>query len=154
FFDSRSEQPFAQAAAGSGIFEMRETNRFVGVGPHAGLELARYFADTGLSLVFRTDFSSDWARIHEGFFTRATTLRPDGQPLAGETHNSYEGNPLILTGQVGMSWQPPAYPAARLFVGYQYEYWWRLAGNGNPGATASRADMWDQGVVLQAALRF
>jgi hypothetical protein len=57
----------------------------------------------------------------------------------------------MLNAQVGVGWQPPCYPAARFFLGYQYEYWWRLGANLDTG---SRADLWDQGIVLQAAFRY
>jgi hypothetical protein len=151
FFDSRADQPFAQAAAGSGIFQLRETNRLVGVGPHAGLELSRHVANTGLTLVLRTDSATSLSRIHQGFFTLSTAPGPDGLPLSGETRvANWMGVPMINT-QVGLGWQPPSYPAARLFLGYQYEYWWRIGGNLDTGA---RADLWDQGIVFQAAFRY
>jgi hypothetical protein len=151
FFDSHADQPFAQAAAGSGIVQMSETNHLVGVGPHAGLDLSRCVANTGLKLVVRTDFATSLSRIHQEFFTLSTMPGPDGLPLAGTTHvANWMGSPMINT-QVGVSWQPPSWPAARLFLGYQYEYWWRMGANLDTGA---RADLWDQGIVFQAAFRY
>jgi hypothetical protein len=151
FFDSQVDQPSIQAVSGRGIFQIRESNRLVGVGPHAGLELSRHLTDTGLSLLLRADFTTDLSRIHQGFFTLSTTPGPDGRPLAGETRVANWMDAPIINAQVGVSWQPGSNPSARFFLGYQYEYWWRTGGNVDTGA---RADLWDQGVVLQAAFRF
>ena len=46
FSDSRAAQPFAQAAAGSGIVQTRDYINPVGFGPHAALELARRLGDS------------------------------------------------------------------------------------------------------------
>jgi hypothetical protein len=155
FFDSRADQPSTQAATGSGIVQSGESNHVTGVGPHTGLALSRSVGDTGLALVLRSDFASVFGHIHERFFSVSTTPGPNGQPLAGETGINYDGNVAILNAQVGVSWQPPAYPCARVFLGYQYEYWWRLSGNGNPDADqGSRANLWDQGIVFQGAIHF
>jgi hypothetical protein len=151
FFDSQADQPFVQAAAGSGIFQMREGSHLSAVGPHAGLELTRCVGDTGLTLTLRTDFTTDLARVHETYLTRSTTLGPDGQPLAGVTADAHWWNTPIVNVQVGLGWQPPGWSAARFFLGYQYEHWWRVGGNLDTGA---RANLWDQGIVLQAAFRF
>jgi hypothetical protein len=151
FFDSHLEQSPAQASAGSGLLDARESNRFVGVGPHVGLELARHVADTGLTFTFRTEFTTDLGRVHQGFFTRSTTTSPDGQPLTGETHVAAWMDAPILRTQAGVNWRPLPQPRASFFLGYQYEYWWRVGGDIDTG---SRADLFDQGVVLEAALRF
>ena len=50
YFDSRADESFAAAAAGSGVFEQRTSDSFVGFGPHTGVEVARRFTGTGLSL--------------------------------------------------------------------------------------------------------
>jgi hypothetical protein len=151
FFDSRADQPFAQAAIGSGIFQKRETDNFCGVGPHAGLELAQHLANTGLTLVLRTDLATQLGRVHQGFFTLSTTPGPDGRPLGGETRVAHWVDAPMFKVQAGVGWQPPSYQQASVFLGYQYEYWWRV---GAALDTNSRADLWDQGVVLQAALHF
>jgi hypothetical protein len=151
FFDSRADQLFDQAAAGSGIFQMRESNHFVGVGPHIGLELSRNVADTGLSLLMRADFTSNFGRLNQEFFTESTTLGPDGRPLAAQTHVANWLTAPTINAQVGIGWQPPSYPLVLFFLGYQYEYWWNVGKNLDTG---SRADLWDQGIVLQATWRF
>ncbi len=41
YFDSRADEPFAAAAAGSGVFEQRTSDSFVGFGPHGGVVVDR-----------------------------------------------------------------------------------------------------------------
>jgi hypothetical protein len=146
FFDSQADQPFNQAASGSGIEQMREKNTFYGVGPHVGLELGYHVADTGLTVLVRTDFTTDLGDVHQGFFTFSTT-----PGLSGVTRDSGRMDAPMITVQAGAGWQPPFWPTTRLFLGYQYEYWWRVGGELDTGA---RANLWEQGVVLQAALHF
>src|SRR5262249_29410997 len=55
YYDANSTESFDEAAAGSGIFSARATDRFVGIGPHVGVELARRLDERGFSLVGRID---------------------------------------------------------------------------------------------------
>jgi hypothetical protein len=147
FFDSVAEQP----AGAAGLLPARESNSLAGAGPHAGLELARFLGDTGFSLVFRTDFTTDLVRVRQGFFTPSATEGTGGGPPAGESRVGNWMDAPIIRAQVGVCWRPPSAPAARVFLGYQYEYWWRAGTNLDTG---SRADLWDQGLALQAAFRY
>jgi hypothetical protein len=151
FFDSRADQPFAQAAAGSGIFQAREYNNLVGLGPHAALELVRHLGASGWALCLNTDFSSEFNWSHQGFFTRSTTLGPAGRPLAGESFVFFHQGTSIVNVQAGVTWQPSRSSATRLFLGYQYERWFALEGVVDSG---SHGQLWDQGVVLQATIHF
>jgi hypothetical protein len=153
YFDTQANQPFAQAAAGSGIVQTRETNSFKGVGPHAGLELSHRLGDSGLAIHVATDFTTNWpaGRVKQGFFAQYTTTGPDGRFLAGESHDSNWIGSAVVQAQAGVSWQPPAYPDVRLFLGYQFEYWWNVGKNFDTG---SSAELWDQGFLLQGCLRF
>jgi hypothetical protein len=151
YFDSRAEEPFAEAAAGSGIFVKRDTDRFVGIGPHLGLELERRLADWGLAVVGRVDGWIDLGRIRQGFFEESTTLGPTGQPLTGETHiRSSQAVPMFHM-QLGVSWQPPEWPNAHFFAGYQYEHWWNL---GRLNLIASKGELEDHGLWLEAGFNF
>jgi hypothetical protein len=150
FFDSRLDQPFGPSAAG-GTLPMRQTLQFTGAGPHLGLELARRLAMPGVSVVFRGDLASVFGRLHQGFFTPPATPGPGGLPPEGEFRVANNMTQGIVYTQLGVSWQPPSYPDLRLFLGYQYEYWWNV---GTSFEVGSRGDFWDQGFALQAALRF
>jgi hypothetical protein len=147
YLDSRADEPFAAAAAGSGVFEQRSSNSFVGFGPHTGVELAQRFEGTGLSLFGSIDGWISLGRIRQGFFETSTTAG-----LTGETRVSSSQAVPSLNGQAGLKWQPPNYQNARFFLGYQYEYWWDV---GRFSSTPnSRGELWDQGVLLRAEFNY
>jgi hypothetical protein len=155
FFDSRASQSFGQAAAGSGIFQARDWNNLAGVGPHAALELVRHLGDSGWSFYVGGDFASLYNASHVGFTTQSTTLGPDGRPLFGLTRHFGTNDAPTINFRTGLTWQPSRFSESRLFLGYQYERFWalnRLAPVGsNPPSTGQ---VWDQGLVLQANIRF
>jgi hypothetical protein len=152
YFDSRADEPFAAAAAGSGVFERRTSDSFVGFGPHAGVELARYFEGTGLSAYGNIDGWISLGRIRQGFFEVPTTPGANGLLMTEETRDSGSQAVPVLNLQAGLRWQPPSYRDAHLFLGYQYEYWWNV---GRLSVTPdSRGELWDQGVVLRAEFNF
>jgi hypothetical protein len=146
YFDSRAEESFADAAAGSGIVEQRETNSYWGIGPHAGVELARHFDGTGLSFVTSVDATSLLGRIRQGFFETDTT------GATGSTYNSGSQEVPVVNFKAGLNWQPKRYPELSVFVGYEYEYWWNV---GRLSSTPdSRGEMKDQGILLRVGYNF
>jgi hypothetical protein len=151
YFDARSEEPFDMAAAGSGIFAARTTDRFVGFGPHVGGQLVRHLAQPGLSLVGQSDLWLGLGRIRQGFFEESTTLGPNGLPLNGESHDSSSQTVPALNLLVGLSYKPPSLRDLEFFLGYQYEHWWNV---GRFSKGASRGELSDQGVLLRAAFNF
>jgi hypothetical protein len=155
YFDSQAYEPFAAAAAGTGILNARTTNSFVGFGPHAGVDLRRRLGVGGLSLVGRLDFSTAFGRIRQGFFASSTTLGPDGQPQTAVLYQAGSQSVPTLNARLGLDWYPPDYRNVRLFAGYQFEYWWN-AGRYNPSATppGSFGEFFDQGAVLKAEINF
>jgi hypothetical protein len=151
YFDSRSQESFAAAVAGSGVFVRRDTDRYIGFGPHWGLELERHLADWGLTVVGRAEGCIDLGRIRQGFFEESTLPGPTGQPLTGETHiRSSQGVP-IFHAQLGLGWQPPEWPKLHFFVGYQYEHWWDV---GRLNLIASKGELEDHGLWLEAGYNF
>jgi hypothetical protein len=151
FFDSQAVEPFAAAAAASGIFETKSSNNFWGIGPHAGLELDERIGCSGLSLVGSIDAATLLGRLRQNFFEGSTTLGSNGQLLAGNAHQSVSQDVPILSAFLGLRWQPPAYPNVHVYAGYEYEYWWNVGRNSE---TASRGELSDQGILLRAALNF
>jgi hypothetical protein len=151
YFDSRSDEPLDVAAAGTGVFERKTSNNFWGFGPHVGLELARRLDGTGLALVGRVDGATILGRLHQRFFEETTPVGPNGQLITADTSARVSQDAPMLSWSLGLTWQPPAYPNAQLFLGYQYEYWWNIGRNSN---TTSRGELSDQGILLRAECSF
>jgi hypothetical protein len=155
YFDSRADEAFDLAAAGSGVFRTRTTNSYVGLGPHTGLELARQLGPSGLSFVAKGEFSLLVGRIRQQFLETTTTLGADGRPLVGALSVSDSQGVPVLGVQAGLSWQPPRYPSVQLFLGYQYEYWWCVGLLSNINNLAGTfGEVADQGFVLRAEFNY
>lgn len=153
FFDSRLNQPLSQAAAGSGFFQVSQFNNLTGGGPHAALELARHLGDSGWSFDVRGDFAGVYEGSRLGFSTLSTTLGPTGRPLAGQSRLFGHQDAPILNLRAGLNWQPFPSSLTRFFLGYQFERFWALNGEG-PTGPPSRGQLWDQGAVLQVNFNF
>jgi hypothetical protein len=152
YFDSREDEPFTAAVAGSGVFERRTSNSYVGAGPHLGLGLERPLGDLDFALVGRVDGWISLGRIRQGFFENSTTTGPDGLPQAGETRVSSSQAVPTINVQLGLGWQPAWRYNTHLFLGYVYEYWWNVGRQSSiPG---SRGELSDQGIALRAELTF
>jgi hypothetical protein len=151
YYDTQALEPFAAAAAGTGVFERRTSNNFWGLGPHVGLELDRKFCGTGLALVGWADGATLLGRIRQNFSEESTLLGPGGLPLSGNTRLSVSQDVPIINWFAGLSWQPPDYPCLRAYVGYAYEYWWNVGRNSN---TASRGELSDQGVLVRVGFNY
>ncbi len=152
YFDSRADEAFAAAAAGSGVFERRVSDSFWGFGPHSGVDVDRCVKGTGLSFFASGDFWIDLGRIRQSFNEVTTTLGPGGLPTTEATTGSSSQAVPVLNLQAGLRWRPPDYPNWEFFLGYEYEYWWNV---GRFSATPdSRGELSDQGVVLRAAFNF
>jgi hypothetical protein len=151
FFDSRCDEPFSEAAAGTGVFERRTSNNFWGFGPHMGLELARRFEGSGLALVGWVDGATILGRIRQNFFEESTTPGANGQLLCGNTRQSVSQDVPMIDVFIGLSWQPPSYPSLHVYAGYEYEYWWNVGRN---SGTLSRGELSDQGIQLRAEFNF
>jgi len=151
YFDSRVDEPFAAAAAGSGVFERRDTNNFWGIGPHGSLELERRLTDWGLTVIGRLEGSILLGRIDQGFFEVSTTRGGGGQFLTGQTLESNAGAVPEIEGSLGLGWRPRRCPALRLFAGYEYEHWWDVA---HMPDTGSVGEVYNQGVLLRADFNY
>ncbi len=155
YFDSRSNEAFALAAAGSGVFETRTTNSFVGIGPHAGVELQRCLGPAGLSFFAKADYALLVGRVRQQFFETTTTLGPGGAPLSAAASLSDSQGVDVFNVQAGLCWQPPRWPHATFFLGYQFEYWWYVGKLDTlNGGTGDAGDLFDQGFVLRAEFNF
>jgi len=147
YFDSRGDL-FASNLLPGSVIEQRTTNSFVGIGPHAGLLLAQHLdVPPGLSLYARLDGAEMLGRIRQGFFEEVTPL--PGGTTNGETRDSGSQGVPVLTFQGGVSWQPPGWTDAHLFVGYVYEHWWAI---GSLNLSSAEFDL--QGLLFRAECNF
>jgi hypothetical protein len=150
YFDALASGPTGEVGGGSTAFAARDTDHYVGFGPHSGLTLGRRLGDTGLSLVGQVDGALELGRIRQGFFKEGTDV--SGRAVAGQSHASSSQAVPMLNAQLGVGWQPQGYQNLRFFLGYQYEYWWnagRLSISPN-----SRGELSAQGVLLKAEFNF
>jgi hypothetical protein len=158
FFEQQDNQSMSQAAAGNGIFQARQSNNLYGLGPHFGLQASRRLGDSNWSLYAGGDFAATFDWVNEGFSTRSTTLGPNGRPLFAETRSFGHQAAPMLSGRVGLQWQPTPVSRTKLFVGYTYEVIWDLDRVNNvlttPFNNPSTGQYWSQGVVLQATFNY
>jgi hypothetical protein len=148
YFDSQSTQSPLVSDASSSVVGQRETNSYWGVGPHAGLELAWNPHLRGLLLVGNVDATDRLGRIRQQYMEESATTASLLQQATGIS--SSQDVPSI-NGRLGLAWKPPELTGLRLFVGYEYEYWWNV---GRLSLITARGELWDQGVVLQAQYDF
>jgi hypothetical protein len=154
YFDSKSTEPLAEAAAGSTIFDSQTTDSYVGFGPHAGLELSRRLG-WGLAVLGQFDAAEALGRIRQKGFASTTTPGANGFPQAASNFVSGSQSVPSLYASLGLSWHPPGNHNVYLFAGYHFEYWWSV-GRYNPTAAppASQGELFDSGVVLRAEVNF
>ena len=154
YFDSRADEPFDEAAAGSGIFQQRTTNSFWGFGPHVGVDLRRRMDDWGmggLAVLGKLDLSESWGRVRQNYFASSTTPGPDGLPQTGFTSISSSDSVPVAMVRLGLNYQPPACPTFQAFAGYQLDDWWNT---GRLGAFGTFGYFFDSGFVLQAQFNY
>jgi hypothetical protein len=129
YYDSQAVEPFAAAAAGTTIFNQRTTDSTWALGPHAAMDVRRRLNFGGLVVVGFLDVSDGWSRIRQNYFASSTTSA-SGLPQAGQFTASTSSSAPVLTGRLGLNWQPPAYPNIHLFAGGQLDYFWNIGRNG------------------------
>jgi hypothetical protein len=150
YYDSQANEPFAEAAAGTTIFNQRTTNSLWVFGPHAGVDLRRRLGFWGLAILGYVDVSEGWGRVRQNYFASSTTSA-SGLPQAGEASISSSDAVPVLTARLGLNWQPPASANIHLFAGYQLDYWWNI---GRVGAFTTFGYFFDSGIVLRGEWNF
>ena len=112
FWDSQATEPFAAAAAGSGVFLSRVSNHFIGLGPRFGVDVMRHFEASGLSLVGRLNFADLIGRIQQNYTEGFTATGANGSPLFASSPNSGSQSVPVLNAQFGLGWCPPSWKAS------------------------------------------
>jgi hypothetical protein len=144
YYDSRAEGFF---------LGQRSSNDFVGVGPHVGLDVWRYFGRPSaacpprLAWFARVESAALFGRVKQAF--EEVVALDDVLLLGGAT--TLHGSQTVPTVefQTGLAWIPPLYRNLRLSVGYEYEVWWYLG-----ELSGSHAELTSQGVFLRTEVRF
>jgi hypothetical protein len=150
YFDSQANEPYAEAAAGSTLYNQRTTNSVWTVGPHAGVDLRRRLNFWGLSVAGLLDLYEGWGRIRQNYFVSLASTT-GGPPLsAHESISSSDAIPTLTT-RLGVNWQPPAYPTVRMFAGYQLDYFWNT---GRMGSFTTFGYFFDSGIILRGEWNF
>jgi hypothetical protein len=122
-----------------GIIE-RESNDFVGAGPHLGFDAERHFdVLPAFSLFAHLDGAVLIGQDQQHFAIEPFVFTPDRKTLTVPT----------LQAQLGVGYTPPAFPWLRFRAGYQYEHWFNV---GNLGG--SHLDMTFQGAFLRGEIDF
>jgi hypothetical protein len=150
YYDSQASEPFAEAAAGSTVFDQRTTNSTWVLGPHAGVDVRRRLGTSGLALTGFVNMSEGWGRVRQNYFV-STTLGPDGVPQTGAASISSSDAVPVLTVRGGLTWQPSASANIHLFAGYQLDYWWNI---GRMGSFTEFGYFFDSGILLRGEWKF
>jgi hypothetical protein len=150
YYDSQANEPFAEAAAGTTIYNQRTTNSSWTVGPHAEVDLRKRLDFWGLAIMSQLDLSEGWGRVRQNYFASSTTSL-SGAPQAGQASiSTSDAIPLVFV-NLGLSWQPPTMPNTYFFLGAQLDYFWNT---GRMGNFSTFSYFFDSGIVLQAAINY
>jgi Legionella pneumophila major outer membrane protein precursor len=152
YYDSTMQESFAEAAAGSALFQQHASNSYWGVGPNAGLSLERHIGGTYLSFLTKVDATNLIGRVSQHFNATSTFADASGNLIAADSRYNATASVPVVNFQAGINWTPPQIPYSSVFVGYVYEYWWDLGrDSNNPG---SIGEMSNQGIVLRTEFHF
>jgi hypothetical protein len=150
YFSSQATEPFAEAAAGTTIYNQMTTNSSWSVGPHAEVDLRKRLDFWGLAIMSHLDLSEGWGRIRQGYYASSTTSLLGGPQSGQASISTSDAIPLVFA-NLGLSWQPPTMPNTYLFVGAQIDYFWNTGRTGN---FTTFGYFFDSGIVLQAAINY
>ncbi len=148
-------QSFAQAAAGSGILAAQQSNATLGAGPHFAVELDRWLHQaSGLGFLGKVDIADNFSVIRQRFSATTTELTSSGAFDSGVKIDRFENQIVILTVQLGVTWQPPRYPNSRVDLGWIQQTWWNVMQNAESGFPTSSGQFDYQGVFLRASWNY
>ncbi len=135
FYDTRANTPALLTVD-------RESNYFVGAGPHLGLDVERTFV-MGFGVFGTVDgavlIGQPEQRFVETIDGVSFTTQPQRTTLAVPT----------IQAQIGVSYTPPSFERLRFRVGYQYERWFNLG-----SVQGSSLDFSSQGGFLRGEIDF
>jgi hypothetical protein len=137
---------FMDSQADNALLDQRSSERYWGIGPHAGVDLWHRFGNTGLSCFGKVEAAALLGRIHQGF--AETSFASAGNPSGATAYDAAQAGPTFEA-QTGLDWRPWTSLPICFSAGYQIEEWW------NPGtASGGHATLFDQGLFLRAEWNF
>jgi len=152
YFDSQADRPMPAALLTGAPLQEGDTSRFVGAGPHAGLELFRRFDIPGLAFYAAADGAGMYGRVHQTFEESFTESGP--APFGYGTYGKSQGVAMIGA-QLGLRWVPPRDTALRFFLGYQWQYWMQVGRNDNTAPPkGSMGELIENGIFFRGEFTF
>lgn len=139
---------FAESNAEGLVLQEHTSNRYWGIGPHAGLDLTRSLGVPGLAAFGRIEGAALLGNIRQQFEETEFTRRGLALDSGGTTVDQAQGVP-VLSVQAGLAWAPSACRFLRFSGGYVFEEWWYLG-----QADASRAELSLQGLFFRGEWNF
>jgi hypothetical protein len=122
------------------------SNRFVGAGPHALVEIEHWFRSRCLSGFARVEGSLLIGKVQQQF-TESLVQGPDS--AFGTVSPSATQTVPVLQTEIGFRWRPTWHDNWSFAAGYTFEQWWAV---GN--AAGSTAQIWSQGCFLRGEVMF
>jgi len=152
YFDSQDDRPMPAALLARAPLQQGDTSRFIGAGPHAGMELFRRFDIPGLAFYAAVDGAGMYGRVHQTF----EESFPDSGPASFSygTYGKSQGVGMIGA-QLGLNWAPPRNTALRFFLGYQWQYWMQVGRDDNTAPLkGSMGELIENGIFFRGEFTF
>ncbi len=114
------------------LTDTRESNYYVGAGPHAAIDLNRRIPLVpGLAFVGKIDGAVLVGDDKQRFLT--TEFDPSGNGTQFEIEQRRTVTSEMLAIEAGLGYRPPDLECLRLSTGYRYEQWWNMGRSGGSG---------------------
>jgi hypothetical protein len=146
----RGLNSYSDSQATNGAAYEQTTNRYWGLGPHAGVDFRHGIGGTGLELFGRLEGAIVFGHLVQRY--TETTTAADGTIDAGETRLFINSEVTMVAFQAGVSWRPPWNHYFHVTAGYGYEHFFDLGSIGVP--VSAREQLTIQGGFLRAEWRY
>jgi hypothetical protein len=148
FFDSNDRQIFTPNDPTLPLLfdSVRTSNRFVGAGPHALLEIEHRFRSRSLSGFARVEGSLLIGQVQQEF--SETLVQGPDSAFGSVSPKATQAVPVLQT-ELGLRWRPTWHDNWSFALGYTYEQWWSLGSAGG-----SKAEIWSQGAFVRGEFMF
>jgi hypothetical protein len=148
YFDSRDQEVFTPNDPTLPLLfdSIKTSNRFIGAGPHAMLEVEHHFRSPSLSIFAQVEGSLLIGQIQQEF--DETLVQGPDSAFGSISPRATQAVPVLQT-EVGFRWRPAWHDNWAFAIGYTYEQWWAVG-----SAAGSKAEIWSQGAFLRGEFMF